>query len=44
MSEEDYGNMPIEDFTHGIYESLNQIRLAMWMLVGFEFIKLWMNA
>jgi len=36
---EDHGDMPIEDFTHGLYRNILSIKVAMWILVALEFGK-----
>ncbi len=33
---EDHGELPIEDFTHGIYKNIQNIKYALWVLIVLE--------
>jgi hypothetical protein len=37
---EDHGDMPIEDFTHGLYKNVIHIRNALWLIAALELILL----
>lgn len=31
---EDHGELPIEDFTHGLYQNVLAIKVALWVIIG----------
>ena len=33
---EDHGEMPIEDFTHGLYRNVKSIKVALWIIATLE--------
>ena len=33
---EDHGEMPLEDFTHGLYRNIMSVKYALWILVALE--------
>jgi len=35
---EDYGDLPLEDFTHGLYENVKHIKYGIWMAVFLLFM------
>jgi hypothetical protein len=39
VSQEDYGDLPIEDFTHGLYQNVKSIKVALWLIFAAEFGK-----
>ena len=36
---QDHGEMPIEDFTHGLYRNVQSIKVALWLIFAAEFGK-----
>lgn len=34
MNQEDYGDLPLEDFTHGLYKNVKRIALATEVIAG----------
>ena len=33
---EDHGEMPIEDFTHGLYRNVRAIKIGIFILIAVE--------
>ena len=38
MMQEDYGDMDVEDFTHGLFHNLKSVKVALWILVALEIV------